>query len=79
MGTYGHFFRPEKQQKDLQSVARASPPDVTTKAITHALTSAYPQTRYMVANVDGVPAWVLGWLVHICPDRFADFIIKQFS
>lgn len=45
MGTYGHFFRPEKQRADLQSVARASPPTVTTKAIDHALTSPYPKTR----------------------------------
>ena len=34
---------------------------------------------YVVANVDGVPAWVLGWLVHILPDRAADFVMKQFS
>lgn len=57
-------------------MARASPPDVTTKAIAHALTSPYPKTRYTVANVDGVPAWVLGWVADVCPDRFADFIMK---
>lgn len=34
---------------------------------------------YIVANVNGVPAWVLGWLVWVCPDRLADFIMKRFS
>ena len=45
MDVYGYFFRPEKRKKDRQSVARASPPTVTTNAITHALTSPYPNTR----------------------------------
>lgn len=50
------------------------------RLIGHALFHPSPfDYRYMVANVDGVPAWVLGWVVHICPDRFADFVVKQFS
>lgn len=79
MDTYGYFFRPEKRAKDKKSVTLASPPTVTTDAITHALTSAYPKTKYIVANVNGVPAWCLGWLVWICPDRFADAIMKHFT
>jgi hypothetical protein len=34
-------------------VEKASPPTVTSEAILHALTAEYPQTRYVVANVDG--------------------------
>ena len=41
---------PEYNQR---CVEKASPPTVTSEAILHALTSEYPQTRYVVANVDG--------------------------
>lgn len=79
MSVYGYFFRPEKRRKDLGQVKKASPPSVTTNAITHALTAPYPKTRYIVANVNGIPAFWLGWLVWICPDRLADFIMGFFS
>ena len=32
---------------------------VTTDAIVHAVTSAHPHRRYVVANVNGAPAWLL--------------------
>ena len=79
MDVYGYFFRKEKRAKDRQSVEKASPPSVTTNAITHALTSTHPHTRYVVANVNGIPAVCLSWLVWICPDGLADFIMKKFS
>ncbi|TFJ86156.1 hypothetical protein NSK_002364 [Nannochloropsis salina CCMP1776] len=79
MSTYGYFFRTEKRIKDRAAVDKASPPSVTTDAITHALTSPYPHTRYIVANVSGIPAFWLGWLVWLCPDRLADFIMGKFS
>lgn len=79
MSLYGYFFRPDKRRKDRAQVQLASPPSVTTDAITHALTSAYPKTRYIVANVSGIPAFWLGWLVWVCPDRLADFIMGFFS
>lgn len=79
MDVYGYFFRPEKRRKDRAQVDKASPPSVTTDAITHALTSPCPKTRYIVANVNGIPAFLLGWLVWVCPDGLADFIMKKFS
>ena len=45
MDVYGYFFRPEKRRKDRKQVERASPPSVTTNAITHALISPYPHAR----------------------------------
>lgn len=79
MSVYGYFFRPDKRRKDLKQVKKASQPSVTTEAITHALTAPYPNTRYIVANVSGISAFWLGWLVWFCPDRLADFIMTFFS
>jgi len=55
---------------------RASPPDVVTEAIEHALTHPTPRTRYVVANVNGVPAWVITRLLWLLPDRIADKLVK---
>lgn len=46
----------------------------TTPAIVHALTAQYPNTRYLVANVMGVPAWLLQRLIWLAPDRVQDYV-----
>lgn len=53
---------------------RLSPASVTSEAIAHALTSPYPKTRYLVANVNGVPLWLLRGLCGLLPDRLVDFM-----
>jgi len=53
---------------------RLSPASVTSEAIAHALNSPYPKTRYLVANVNGVPLYLLRGLCGQLPDRLVDFI-----
>jgi hypothetical protein len=53
-------------------VERGDDPSVTSAAIEHALTSPLPLTRYLVANVQGVPAYVIDWVVWLLPDRALD-------
>jgi len=51
---------------------------VTTDVIVHALTSAYPKTRYVVAKVGKVPAFVLAKAIQYIPDRLADILFSFF-
>ncbi len=53
---------------------RLSPASVTSEAIAHALTSRYPKTRYLVANVNGLPLWLIRGACGLLPDRLVDFI-----
>lgn len=55
-------------------VEKASEPIVTSDAILHAISSAQPQTRYTVANVGGIPASILEWVIWILPDRVIDML-----
>jgi len=55
--------------------AKADTPQVTTDAIMHAITSSHPQVRYVVANVDGTPAWVLIWIQWLLPERAWDALV----
>lgn len=48
-------------------------PSVTSEAIAHALTSKRPRTRYLVANLNGVPLWLVRGLCGLLPDRIVDF------
>ena len=48
-------------------------PSVTSEAIAHALTSKRPRTRYLVANLNGVPLWLVRGLCGLLPDRAVDF------
>ena len=53
--------------------------DVTTDAIVHALTDAYPSTRYVVATAGkGVPAKVVTTLKWLLPDRLYDIPASNF-
>ena len=69
-----HSFFHHTQERDAL-VAKASDPIVTSQAIQHALTSAYPHTRYMVGNVGGTPAALLGWGIWLLNDRLLDRVI----
>jgi short-subunit dehydrogenase len=70
---------------DAQSAKRqeaekyAASVDVTTDAIVHALTDAYPSTRYVVATAGkGVPAKVVTTLKWLLPDRLYDIPAGNF-
>jgi len=57
-----------------KELAAADEPTVTTKAIQDAILSPTPKTRYVVANVGGVPAFMLTTLAWVLPDRAVDLL-----
>lgn len=74
---YPHYFSAKHKAKKLKTMKSGDSPQVTTDAIADALTSPYPKTRYVVASVNGSPAWAIGWLFWVAPDRLKDFLIKN--
>ena len=71
---YRHIFD-TFELKRMQSELKADSPLVTSEAIWHALTNEYPKTRYIVANVNGIPAQLIIPLLSILPDRLRDMIL----
>jgi len=65
----------EAQEARDRHFRMASPPQVTTDAIVHSLTSPAPHAHYVVANVDGIPAFILAFLQAHLPSYVMDFII----
>jgi hypothetical protein len=63
-----------------QDVFNGSDPVVVSRAITDALTSRNPRTRYVVGAAGGgwLSASLLAWVVWILPDRVQDWIIGCF-
>jgi hypothetical protein len=63
----------EAAQEQRRKVTNmASEPIVTSEAILHAVSSQYPNTRYVVANVGGIRADLLEWVIWALPDRILD-------
>lgn len=73
---YKHLFEGHEDRK-MKNARLADSPDVTTDAIFHALESAYPQTRYAVANAGGIPAWLIVKLRAVIPDRLLDWALMK--
>lgn len=73
---YSNFMSEEKIAKKLKMLETASEPTVTTDAIIHAITSKTPQTRYVVATVGPIPAWVMTNLAWLLTDRAVDALVK---
>ena len=74
---YPQFFSAQHREKKVRTMKSGDSPQVTSDAITHALTSPYPKTRYVVASVNGNPAWVVAWIFWVVPDRLKDFLVKN--
>ena len=74
--TYSFFFD-TFEAKRLKGEAHADGPEVTTTAIVHAITSATPETRYVVANTYGIPAKVGVFLSWLLPDRAEDMLLAR--
>lgn len=72
---YKHILNEAADAAAQEHFAKASSPQVTTDAITHAITDPYPQVRYIVANVGGVPAWIYANLKWYMPERLLDKIV----
>ena len=53
-----------------------SPAHTTTAAITDAIVSRTPRTRYACAHAVGIPVSVLIWLAWLLPDRVVDVLVS---
>lgn len=72
---YPELFSKEHEEQVSQLIEMASDPVVTSEAILHAVRSKYPKTRYLVGNALGIPAWMLGLMSWLLPDRILDMIM----
>lgn len=73
---YKAYYTPERAAARAWEIAHASDPIVVSEAMLHALTSAQPQTRYVVATTMGLPASVLTFVAWLLPDRIVDLLAK---
>lgn len=74
---YPHLFSKKNRAKKAGTLKGGDTPQVATDAIMDALVSPFPNTRYVVASVNGTPAWVIGWVLWALPDRSKDLILKK--
>ncbi len=75
MAVYGElFYRQDQKDKKTAQIALGDTPLVTSVAIDHALFDSYPKTRYVVANLGGVPADLALYIAWLMPDRLQDLI-----
>jgi short-subunit dehydrogenase len=66
-----------KRERMAEMMERMPGPEVTTTpAILHALTAAFPKTRYPVAEASGLSAKTLTWVSWILSDRIKDLVFK---
>jgi hypothetical protein len=70
-----YFEAPELESSVALADQHADSPAVVTRAVQHALTAPRPQARYIVANLNGTPAWVLVALLRVLPDRLSDLLM----
>eukprot|EP00597_Dinobryon_sp_UTEXLB2267_P016281 CAMPEP_0201093308 /NCGR_PEP_ID=MMETSP0812-20130820/1849_1 /ASSEMBLY_ACC=CAM_ASM_000668 /TAXON_ID=98059 /ORGANISM="Dinobryon sp., Strain UTEXLB2267" /LENGTH=156 /DNA_ID=CAMNT_0047345423 /DNA_START=509 /DNA_END=979 /DNA_ORIENTATION=+ len=73
---YENYIRDSAEKKKAMT-AKASQPIVTSIAIEDAIVNEFPKTRYPVANVGGLPANVVVWLVWIFGDRIKDLVLLK--
>lgn len=74
---YAPFYGASERKS--RYIEKASPPTVTSEAILHALRDPHPLTRYVVANVNGVPAKLILKLMWLLPDRAKDALALGLS
>lgn len=67
---YPAIYSPKMEKMWKNYAAKADKPIVVSRAVMHALISPYPYTRYHVANVGGLPAWIYEVVCWLLPDRF---------
>jgi len=75
---YGELFG-QVQKAVGQFQGTLSPPSVVSRAVVHGITSPYPKTRYVVANISGIPVFILRNLIPLFPDRIVDLIKLNLS
>lgn len=76
---YSHLYQNSVRDVKLQQISKASDPSVTSEAIEHALMAKFPKSRYVVANINGVPGYFFHWMCWLLPDRIEDWVLKKIS
>lgn len=75
---YDRFVGEEYAEKIHGYQLKGDSPVVTTTAIAEAISSRYPKVRYIVANIDGIPAWVFAYMKWFLPERLVEKIVLAF-
>jgi len=73
VAAYGLVYAHRKGMR--KGILSAQPPEVTSRAILHAVRSPRPWTRYMVASINGMPAWVAACLAWYLPKQWHDSLL----
>ncbi|KAK3250817.1 hypothetical protein CYMTET_39821 [Cymbomonas tetramitiformis] len=76
---YNHVIGEKRVNRSHAIASKGDSPEVTTTAITDAICSPYPQVRYIVANVDGTPAWIFAYMKYFLPERLTEKIVLFFN
>jgi NAD(P)-dependent dehydrogenase (short-subunit alcohol dehydrogenase family) len=77
VAAYPHLHTAADVANEVTIELRADSTACTSEAVEHAVTSARPRTRYLVANIMGAPAWLLAGVVRALPDRLGDWVLSQ--
>lgn len=73
---YAHMY--DRLRVKLPEVnGKGDGPEVVAAAVLDALVSETPKPRYFVANMDGIPAWLMIPLLAVLPDRFIDLLTTR--
>ena len=73
---YPNLFNEKAIASKMKGLQLADEPTVTSEAIEHAILAKYPQTRYTVANGNGIPAKLLSWVLWLLSDRLGDLLVR---
>jgi len=63
--------------RSKKSFLKADTTAVTSEAILDAIDNPSPRARYVVANVDGIPLWIMAKLIWHIPVEVLDFIVSR--
>ena len=72
---YPQIFGEKPKEATNRVFSKADPPEVLMPAIRHSLFDPYPQTRYVMANLDGAPVGFIKFLFWLLPDRVSDLVL----
>ena len=76
---YGRLYSDAVMKMREQELEYASPTTVSSAALTHAMTSTRPKTRYPIATIGILPVSVASSLRRMCSDRVLDWYTLTFK
>ncbi len=75
---YGRYLV-NAAEKVRRTFAKADGPEVTTNAIVDGVFNAKPNDRYVVANVNGIPAWLSVLTGRVLPTHAFDYLTESMT